>query len=271
MMTTHIMQRLSRAAALLLTVTVAATVAAQSPAPNSLDKLLDRASQRISEFLDQFSNVKCTEQVTQQKLRPDGKVEIEQQSTFDYLVMLTNNGGDLTFNESRLPIKEAKVERRQPVSMLLTNGFSTLFLVFHPTYINNFEFTDAGEDMLEGRHVRKIQFQHVHNTRSIAALALRGREYPLELSGTAWLDQESGDILKLEAGIGTTLADVGMKTLASSVSFAAVTFSKDQPAYWFPAEAVVEVETPKQHWKNIHRFSTYKQFSVSTEEHVAQK
>ena len=46
---------------------------------------------------------------------------------------------------------------------------------------------------------------------------------------------------------------------------------KDQPVYWFPTEAVVEVETPKQHWRNTHRFLTYKQFSVATEEHVAQK
>lgn len=248
-----------------------ASFSSAQTAPQPLDKVLDRTSQRVSEFLDQFSNVKCTEQVTQQKLRPDGKVEIEQQSAFDYLVMLTNNGGDLTFNESRLPLKEAKLERRQPTSMLLTSGFATLFLVFHPTYVNNFEFTDAGDDIVDGHHTRKVQFQHVHNTRSIAALALRGREYPLELSGTAWVDPSSGDILKIEAGIGSTLEDVGMKTLQSSIRFAPVAFSKDQAPYWFPTEAVVKVETPKQHWRNTHRFSTYKQFSVTTEEHVAQK
>jgi hypothetical protein len=109
--------------------------------------------------------------------------------------------------------------------------------------------------------------------RSVAALALRGREYPLELSGTAWVDPEKGDILRLDAGVGATLEDIGMKTLQSSVHFAAVPFSADktQPVYWFPTEAVVEVETPKQHWRNTHRFTTYKQFAVSTEEHVAQK
>lgn len=255
----------------LLSLALTASLAGAETGPQPFDRILDRTSQRVSEFLDQFSNVKCTEQVTQQKLKPDGKVEIEQVSSFDYLVMLTNNGGDLTFNESRLPIKESKLDRRQPVSMLLTNGFATLFLVFHPTYLNNFEFTDAGEDSIEGRHARKVRFQHVHNTRSIAALALRGREYPLELSGTAWLEPDSGDILKIEAGIGSTLEDVGMKTLASSIRFAPVAFSKDQAPYWFPAEAVVEVETPKQHWRNTHHFSAYKQFSVSTEEHVAQK
>jgi len=250
----------------------AAITVAQTPPTPPINQLLDRTSQRVSEFVDQFSNVKCIEQVTQQKLRPDGKVELEQQSAFDYLVILTNAGGDVSLNESRLPVKEAKVERRrQPVSMLLSNGFATLFLVFHPSYVNNFEFTDAGSDSIDGHPARKLQFQHVHNTRSVAALALRGREYPLELSGTAWVDPGTGNILRIEAGIASTLEDIGMKTLQSSVRFSPVAFTKDQSPFWFPVEAIVEVETPKQHWRNTHRFSTYKQFSVTTEEHVAQK
>jgi hypothetical protein len=246
---------------------------------DSLEKVLDRTSQRVSEFLSEFSNVKCTEQVTQEKFKPNGKRELEQQSSYDYLVMLTNAGGDMSVNESRLPVKEAKVNRRQDISMLLSNGFATLFLVFHPYYINDFEFTDAGSETLDGHAARKIHFQHIPNTRSVAALALRGREYPLELSGTVWIDPQNGNILRIEAGIGSTLEDIGMKTLQSSVRFAPAAFSKDkdkdkdkdQPVYWFPTEAVVEVETPKQHWRNTHRFRTYKQFSVATEEHVAEK
>ena len=238
---------------------------------DSFEKILDRTSQRATQFLDQFSNVKCTEQVTQEKLKADGKMELQEQSTYDYLVILTNAGGDLTLNESRLPVKEHKVNRRMPVSMLLSNGFATLFLVFHPYYMNGFEFTDAGSETLDGRAAHKIHFQHIPNTRSVAALALRGREYPLELSGTAWVDPQTGDILRLEAGVGSTLEDIGMKSLQSSVQFAPVVFSKGQPPYWFPTEATVEVETPKQHWRNTHRFSTYKQFAVSTEEHVAQQ
>ena len=236
-----------------------------------VEKVLDRTAQRVSDFLDLFSNVKCLEQVTQEKFKPNGKIELEEKSTYDYLVILTNASGELSLVESRLPVKEAKAERRKVVSMLLSNGFATLFLVFHPYYSSGFEFSDAGSELLDGHNARKIRFQHIPNTRSIAALALRGREYPLELSGTAWVDSETGNILRIDAGIASTLEDIGMKTLQSSVRFAPVALNKDLPVYWFPAEAVVEVETPKQHWRNTHRFSAYKQFSVTTEEHVAQK
>jgi len=250
-----------------------ALASAQNPSPVPLEKILDRASQRVSDFLDQFSNVKCVEQVTQTKLKPSGKVELEEQSTFDYLVILTNAGGELSLDESRLPVKQSTADRKKDVSMLLSNGFGTLFLVFHPYYAGSFEFTDAGSEMVDGHNARKVHFVHTRNTRSIAALALRGREYPLELSGNAWVDPDTGNILRIETSIGSTLEDVGMKTLESSVRFAPVAFSndKDQPLYWFPSEAVVEVETPRQHWRNTHRFTGYKQFSVTTEEHVGAK
>jgi len=32
--------------------------------------------------------------------------------------------------------------------------------------------------------------------------------------------------------------------------------------------ATIEVETTRQHWRNTHRFSDYKRFSVSTQESV---
>jgi hypothetical protein len=265
MMRTHSLIRI------LVILLLAPLTRAEGPDPPSLAKVLERASVRVSEFLDQFSNVKCVEQVTQTKLKPNGKVELEETSSFDYLVILTNAGGDLSLNESRLPLKEAGADRKKNISMLLSNGFATLFLVFHPYYSGSFEFTDTGSETFEGHIARKLHFVHTRNTRSIAALALRGREYPLELSGDAWVDPETGNVLRMEATIGSTLEDVGMKSLQASVHFAPVVFSKDQAAYWFPSEAVVEVETPKQHWRNTHRFTSYKQFSVSTEEHVASK
>jgi hypothetical protein len=256
---------------LLLTGAFASAEPGTDPSNEPLDKVLDRVTRHVSDFLDLFSDVKCTEQVTQEKLKPNGKVELAEQSTYDYLVILTNAGGELSLDESRLPLKQSTADRKKDISMLLSNGFATLFLVFHPYYANSFEFTDAGTELLNGHNARKIRFQHIRNTRSIAALALRGREYPLELSGTAWVDPETGDMLRIEAGIASTLEDIGMKSLQSQVTFAPVTFHKDDPAHWFPTEAVVEVETPKQHWRNTHRFSAYKQFSVTTEEHVAQK
>jgi hypothetical protein len=155
--------------------------------------------------------------------------------------------------------------------MLLSNGFATLFLVFHPYYAEAFKFTLAGEETVGGRVLEKISFEHIPGMKSPAALALRGREYPLELAGTAWIDPQTGSITKIEAGIADTLQDVGLNALSSEIDFAPLTFPDSKDVYWFPTQARVEVETPRQHWRNLHQFTAYKKFSVSTEEKVTKK
>jgi hypothetical protein len=264
----------SQAASRLCFRTVAAVALLLFAAPSAcartdnLDDLLARTSKQVSGFLDQFSDVKCTEQVKQEKLGKDGKVEVKEESTYDYLVILTNPGGELTLDESRLAVHEAKPDKKNR-SLLVTNGFATLFLVFHPYYAGSFQFTALEDEVVNGRRLSKVAFQHVAGNRSPVALALRGREYPLEISGTALIDPQTGVITRIVAGIENTMEDVGLKTLRSEVEYAPVPFRDMKQAYWFPSQASVEVETPRQHWRNTHRFTDYKRFSVSTEEQVA--
>lgn len=241
-----------------------------TPEAQRLNGILERTAGQTSLFLDQFSDVKCTEQVRQEKLGKDNKIELKEDSSYDYLVIMTNSGGELNLSESRIPIHEPKKDRKN-TSMLLSNGFATLFLVFHPLYANAFKFTLSGQDVVDGHALQKVTFQHIAGMKSPAALALRGREYPLELTGTAWIDPETGSIAKMEAGIADSLQDVGLKTLSSEIDFSPLTFADARQAYWFPTQARVEVETARQHWRNLHQFTGYKKFSVSTEEKVTQK
>ena len=123
-----------------------------------LNDLLARTADQTSGFLDQFSDVKCTEQVRQEKLGKDDKVELKEDSTYDYLVILTNAGGELNISESRIPVREAKRDRKN-TSMLLSNGFATLFLVFHPYYAEAFRFALSGDEIVSGRMLEKSNFR----------------------------------------------------------------------------------------------------------------
>ncbi len=238
---------------------------------NSLQEMIGRANDQVARFVEQFSEVKCTEHVIQEKFKTDGKVELKDESTYDYLVILTNAGGEISLDESRLAIREGKKEPKKGVSMLVSNGFATLFLVFHPYYSSGFEFTDLGADTIGGHAFRKVQFKHIAGMRSPAALALRGREYPLDLAGVAWIEPATGIIGKIDAGLANSMEDIGLKSMRSEVQFQPVPFANAKDVYWFPAQASVEVETPRQHWRNTHDFTDYKRFSVSTEEKVAAK
>ena len=260
---------LSCALVALLAVAPLASAADQDPSNATINELLGKAAAQVTKVLEQFSDTKCTERVEQEKLGPDSKILLKEESSYDYLVMLSDNNGELSLQESRIAVREVKADKKH-TPMLLSNGFATLFLVFHPYYSNSFRFAYNGQVLRNGKTFATIGFTHIAGTKSPAALALRGREYPLELSGEALIDVETGDIARISAGIGDTLQDVGLKSLRAEIEFAPAPF-RSVKASWLPTLATVDVETPRQHWRNTHQFTDYKQFSVGTQEQVAKK
>ena len=243
----------------------------RSAAGDSLDAVLERTGKYVSSFLEVISETNCTEHVLQEKLAGNGKVVERRESTFDYLVILSMSDGELNLVESRIVPGDAKQGKKARAPLLISNGFSTLFLVFHPYYAAGFQFSGEGEETLGGRTLTKIHFQHIPGTRSPAALAVRGREYPLDFYGTAWIDPATGVIARLTANVDSGMEDVGLRALRSDMRFAPVAFHHSPESFWLPAQATVEVESRHQHWRNTHQFSGYKRFAVDTKEQVAEK
>jgi len=247
---------------LVLFLAPAATLA-QSVLPVNL---VDQAQKQVVDYVGKLADLHCTEDVVQEKLRPNGNVEVSRHGQFDYFLYMQGNSYDFQLSESRLEVGTAKPAR---APMLLSNGFSTLLLVFHPYYRNAFEFHAGATESLDGRSVVPVHFAHISGARSPAALALRGREFPLELEGTAWLDASSGQVVRMDAGLAHEMSDVGLRSLKIQVDYMPSPKSTDD--FMVPAKAVVDLETPKQHWKNVHTFHNYKLFSTEATQDPAVK
>jgi hypothetical protein len=239
-------------------------------ADDSLEELLHRTSEHVSAYLDRISEVSCSERVLQEKLGDGGKTIEKEESAFNYLVLLSSASGEVSLVESRLADEDKPAKKLQR-PLLVSNGFATLFLVFHPYYAPGFKFTDGGEEAVNGRTIAKVHFEHIPGTRTPAALAVGGREFPLDLSGIAWIDMETGTITRIAAGIDTGMEDVGLRTMRSDVVYTPVNFHNPPDTYWLPSQVTIEVETRHQHWRNTHRFSDYKKFSVNTKETLARQ
>lgn len=218
-----------------------------------------RSGAAVAKFLQQFSRVTCTESVSQAKLRKNGKPEYEENSTFELMVTPNAAPGELSIEETRQPIRQPR--RRQNVPLLTSNGFSTFLLVFHPYYQGSFQFTNVGEDLIDGHTIVRVRFEHIPKTPSPTALLLGDRQYPLELSGIAWIDAETGIISRVSASV-SAMDDVGLRAFHSEVQYAPVSLSG--LSFWLPSTATIDVESARQHWHNVHRFTAYKKFSVHT-------
>ncbi len=241
-------------------------------ANRTLETVLARAGEEAGLFWKQFSSIACTETVEQAKLDPEGKLLNYRKASYDYLVFLQWTGGELRVEESRIlqsETKPKKIKRPTHRPLLVTNGFSTLLVVFHPNFQSSYRFTLGRQEPAGGKALLRIDFEQVTGAPTPAALVLKQRTYPLEWKGSAWIDPDSGAVVRIKTGLKRPLTEIGLLALNAEVVYAPYRFADGDDSYWLPTRAVITAQTKRQRWRNVHRFSDYKRFSVKTEVTVA--
>ena len=137
-------------------------------------------------------------------------------------------------------------------------------LILHPYYQNSFEFSDLGVVEEGGRQWRRLGFEFRPGKRSPSLLRAGAREYPLAWKGEALLDEATGQVASIHASLGSQLEEIGLESLEASVRYGP--HAGQESADWLPVEAVIDLKTHHQHWRNVHTFGSYKRFEVGTTE-----
>ena len=226
----------------------------------SLAELRDLAAKSAEREVAALTSVACTETLVATKVNRKNKTEEKRRQTFDYVVLVDTEGGDLVITESR--IEQGKAKSATPEPLLASTGFATMMLIFHPYYQNSFEFSDQGLTEENGRQWRRLGFELRPGQRSPSVLRSGAREYPLAWKGELLIDEKTGQVASIHAGLGSHLEEVGLEHLEATVHFGAQ--PRLETAEWLPTEAVIDLETRHQHWHNVHTFGSYKKFDVNT-------
>ena len=243
-------------------VTLLAAAPAMAATDSTLATLLDHVGRQVQAFWTNFSSVTCTETVTQSKLGDKDKVLFVQRQTFDYLIALQSSGQDISVDESRLETVHTRSKGK--ASLLETNGFGIFSLLFHPLYQSHYQFRQLPDEVVQDHRLLRVAFEQVSRDHPLSVLQVRELEYPLQWRGTAWIDPFSWAVVRIQAGLGDSMADMGLLRLDADVTYSNVQFNSST-SYWLPARAVIDAETKRQHWHNTHLFTGYKRFTVDTD------
>ena len=222
---------------------------------------LVRAGHIAEAFWDQFTAVQCKERISQSKLRLDGKVVSSHFEDFDYVAFLKSTSRGLEVEESRVARPRFPENVHGP--LLTTSGFPTFLLMFHPDFRNRFEFTEVSPDAA-GDGLQRIAFKSKPEVPSMSALKLKDHLYPIFWKGTATLDIATGAVRKIEAALGAPMDDLGLSELRVQMDYSPFKLGGSTQMFWLPVRAVISLKTPRQAWRNVHEYSDYKRFSVTT-------
>ncbi len=223
-----------------------------------VDPVVAKAQEQMEHFVEEFGTLRCDERVMQQKLKPNDKVQYGQETVYDSFMMIR-------FEEGKIRVFEQRLEQKLPhhpvfKPLVTTSGFSTLAIIFHPYYAASFRFARLDDDLLDGKLLARIRFEYIPGTPSPAVYQKFAGDQPIEFSGTAWIDPASGVIHKIEADTGPSLKEMGLKDLRAQLTYGEVTLDGETDPRWLPVSATVDLETPRQHWRNIHHFTDYREY-----------
>jgi hypothetical protein len=231
---------------------------------DTLAGVLDAAAKAADRQIAALASVHCTETVVETKVNQKDKAEEHRRQAFDYLVMADTDDGDVAVTESRIP--QSATGKAEAKPLLASTGFATTMLILHQYYQHSFEFKDLGLVEAGGRQWRKLAFEFQPGKRSPSVLRAGNREYPLAWKGEVLLDDATGRVFSIHAGLGSQLDEIGLVSLEATVRYGPAG-SPELPE-WLPVEAVIDLKTAHQHWRNVHTFSDYKRFAVTTSEKV---
>lgn len=235
---------------------------------NDLTAILQKVGKSVSDFFDNFPDTVSVESVKQETLKKDNKLADQSSQTFKYLLVAKPEQRGLGLEEYRTN----DIGNRTGIigldkGFMLTSGFASASLLFHPAYQPDTDFRLLGTEDLNGRKAIVLAFAQNPDRARITEMFHGDRDTVMILvQGIAWVDPESGHILRMRTDLLKPADKVRLARQTTEIEYTPVTFKQTTREYWLPHAVTVTVDWKGRKFRNEHGYSDFKLFNVNAEE-----
>lgn len=235
----------------------------------ALEPLLEKVGEKVEAFFHDFPNTTSLEQVRRERMRSTGQLEARINEEYNYLLLARPHEGAIGLEEDRTGAGGGPPERRKmPGASFLTSGYASTSIFFHPLYRGGSRFRYLGMQAAKPR-TYVIAFSQKPETRwSLSAFKVGDQSAFLLIQGLAWIDPASYQIVRLRTDLLMPRLDVGLNRQTTEIQFDEVRFENISRSIWLPKEVIVTIACQSQLYRNRHRYSHYRLFTVETQEKV---
>jgi hypothetical protein len=235
--------------------------------PCSLTSVLGGAGQRAEQLLNTLQKFDASERVEHYKLSAAGVPGSADVRSFDYVVsVLKDAHGGFAMQEYR---NGGIVRPQQFPSGIVTANLSVHGLIFHPSLAPGFIFSCEGLGEWKGRPTWLVHFEEKpHLLNPLRSYAIGEFRYPLQLTGRAWIDASTFQVLRLESDLLKPVEKIRLTREHISIEFASVQFRTRNEQLWLPQTAELYVEWDGHRFYRRHAFSNFKIFSTDATQEV---
>lgn len=238
-----------------------------------LEPVLAAVGKNVAEFFRNFQSTISSEKIHQEKLSHNGQAEESMDQTFDYLCLTPAEKWGLGFTEDRA---NSDGTHASPHGLergfMLTSGFASASIVFHPVYQQDAAFRYLGQETIDGRNTFVIAYaQRPARARCTGTFKTSQGSAVMFSQGLAWVDAKNYQIVHLQAHLLAPLPEVKLEKLSTEIDFQEVRFKDAPGTFWLPREVKVGVDWNGKRLCNLHRYSDFKHFNVESTENVGER
>jgi hypothetical protein len=235
-----------------------------------LDSILSAVGKTVAEFFGNFPSTSSLEQIHQEKLRRKQKVEATLDQKFRYLCFTPAEAWGPGFDEYR---SDSSGKELLPQGLrdgfMLTSGFASTSLLFHPKYQSQATFRYLGRQKVNGRDTHVIAFaQQPRKARLNGAFKFGQISMTTFSQGLAWIDSQNYQITRLRTDLLKPLPEINLERQTTEIAFAEVHFKGAAATFWVPQQVTVAVDWNGKHFRNEHRYSEFKLFNVEATQRI---
>ena len=237
---------------------------------DQLSPILDDLGRKILEMVKSFPNTTADEAIHQEKLNRKGAVRGTQDQRFRYLCLVPSDAKEPGFVEYRADSSGYEaIPKGLNEGFMLTRGFASIPLIFHPAYRTESTFRYLGRQNVDGRPTYVVAFAQLPGRARLIGSFQTEKDSLTTLSqGLAWIDANTCQIVRIHTDLLAPLPELGLEKATSNMDFNEVRFSRLKESYWLPKEVTVTLDWNGKLLRNKHEYSGFKIFDVDATEKV---
>jgi tetratricopeptide (TPR) repeat protein len=235
-----------------------------------LDPILSAVGKTVAESFVNFPNTSSLELIHQEKLQRKQKTPDTLDQKFRYLCFAPVESWGPGFDEYRTDLLGRQAT---PVGLgdgfMLTSGFASAALVFHPQYQPQAEFRYLGRQKVNGRDAYLVAYaQRPARAQLTGAFKSGDTSVTTFSQGLAWIDPRTYQITRLRSDLLRPVQELNLQRETTEIAYGEVHFKDKAAVYWVPQQVTVTVDWSSKHLRNEHRYSEFKLFNVDASEKV---
>jgi len=226
------------------------------------DQLMEMSGTRVKQLVDSISQFAATEDMLHEQLDPTGTPLTKVNRKYDYAASITEAiPGYLQIDEYR----NDRYGIPDLPDRIVTTGFISLALIFHPSMRENYEITCEGLGDWHGHATWLMHFRQRDDKPSrLADLVVGGNTYPINLKGRAWITADSFQIVRIESELSKSLPVLAVQHQIAE--YGPVHFQKKNIDLWLPQNVDLFFELNKHRYYRRQTFDHFMLFATNAEE-----